>query len=137
MKKKFIQVRTKRTIPDMDSSLLFFIKENKKTPSLYNRELEIQETKIEEDLIKFLQKMNIHASTKSDRYSLPVEFEIKQTNYAEAFLNATFSTVNLYRKIIKELLDINAFKIRFYIFMEIIDRGEEKKVNYYFRYFVH
>jgi hypothetical protein len=137
MEKKFIQVRTKRTIPDMDSVLLFFIKENEKTPTLYNKELAIQETKIEADLIKFLQKMNIHASTKSDRYSLPVEFEIRQTNYGEAFLNATFSTANLYRKIAKALLDVNAYKIRFYVFMEIEDKGKERKVNYYFRYYVH
>ena len=137
MEKKFIQVRTKRTIPDMNSVLLFFIKENEKTPTLYNKELAIQETKIEADLIKFLQKMNIHASTKSDRYSLPVEFEIRQTNYGEAFLNATFYTQNFYRKIVKKLLKMNSYKIRFYVFMEIIDNGGERKVNYFFRYFNH
>ena len=142
--KKFIQVKTKRSIPDMNSSLLFFLKNDKKNPADYENEMKLQETKLETDLILFLQKMNIYASTKSDRYSLPIEYEIVQSNQGVSFLNETFSTFDFYRQIAKALINAEIYKIRFYTFIEIKDNGRSQKnshrnrrVNYYFRYYVH
>ena len=76
----------KRNIPEMSNQLLFFLdgkngKEEDRTPEKYEESMINLEKKIEKDMIGVLSKMGINASVKTDRYSLPYQFQVKTTQY--------------------------------------------------------
>jgi hypothetical protein len=134
----------KRNIPEMSNQLLFYMdkwgeKGNKsdRTPEKYEETMINLEKKIEEDMIAVLSKMGINASVKTDRYSLPYQFQIKTTQYGESYLNGAFESVKLYRAVLKEMTTLNLYKIRFYILAEVEDTPYMGKVNYYFNYYIH
>jgi hypothetical protein len=134
----------KRNIPDMSNQLLFYMdkwgeKGNKsdRTPEKYEETMINLEKKIEKDMIEVLSKMGINASVKTDRYSLPYQFQIKTTQYGESYLNGAFESVKLYRAVLKEMTTLNLYKIRFYILAEVEDCLPMGKVNYYFNYYIH
>jgi len=124
-----------RNIPKMNNSLLFFLK--KPNEDGYVNAMINLEKKIEKDMIEVLQKLGIKATVKTDRYSLPFQHQIKVTQYGESYLNGAFESQNLYRSVLKELLEYEHSKIRFFIFAEILDEFPMGKVNYYFNYYVH
>lgn len=126
-----------RKIPSPNNSLTFFMDKMNGEVAEYESAMVKLEKQIEKSLIETFRKFNIHASVKTDRYSLPYTHEIKHTGYGESYLNGAFETMPLYRKVFKELLDENIYKIRFYIFAEIEDQFPMGKVNYYFRYYKH
>ena len=132
----------KRNIPNMNNQLLFFMdgkngKEEDRTPEKYEESMINLEKKIEKDMIGVLSKMGINASVKTDRYSLPYQFQVKTTQYGESYLNGAFESVKLYRAVLKEMTTLNLYKIRFYILAEVEDGSYMGKVNYYFNYYVH
>ena len=134
----------KRNIPEMSNQLLFYMdkwgeKGNKsdRTPEKYEETMINLEKKIEKDMIEVFNKMGINASVKTDRYSLPYQFQIKTTQYGESYLNGAFESVKLYRAVLKEMVNLNLYKIRFYIFAEVEDTPYMGKVNYYFNYYIH
>jgi hypothetical protein len=125
-----------RNIPDMGNSLLFYLN-GERTPEKYEEAMIKLEKKIEKDMIGVLSKMGINASVKTDRYSLPVKDQIKTTQYGESYLNAAFESHKLYRKVLSKMVELNVYKVRFYIFAEIEDKFPMGKVNYYFNYYIH
>ena len=132
----------KRNIPEMSNQLLFFLdgkngKEEDRTPEKYEESMINLEKKIEKDMIGVLSKMGINASVKTDRYSLPYQFQVKTTQYGESYLNGAFESVKLYRAVLKEMTTLNLYKIRFYILAEVEDAPYMGKVNYNFNYYIH
>jgi len=131
-----------RNIPDMKNQLLFFMdgkngREEDRTPEKYEEHMINLEKKIEKDMIEVLFKMGIHATVKTDRYSLPYQFQIKTTQNGESYLNGAFESVKLYREVLSNLVEMDVYKIRFYIFAEVEDSFPMGRVNYYFNYYIH
>jgi hypothetical protein len=126
-----------RKIPSPNNSLTFFMEKMNGEVAEYETAMVNLEKQIEKRLIDTFRSFDINATVKSDRYSLPYTHEIKHTGYGESYLNGAFESMPLFRKIFKEILDENLYKIRFYIFAEIEDQFPMGKVNYYFRYYKH
>jgi hypothetical protein len=131
-----------RNIPEMKNQLLFFMdgkngREEDRTPEKYEEHMINLEKKIEKDMIEVLFKMGIHATVKTDRYSLPYQFQIKTTQNGESYLNGAFESVKLYRAVLSNLVEMDVYKVRFYIFAEVEDSFPMGKVNYYFNYYIH
>jgi hypothetical protein len=134
----------KRKIPNINSELLFFIK-NKDDNYIeeYEKIMVNTEISIEKRLISIFENLGISASVKTDRYSLPFNNQIKITQYSESYLNAAFNTDKLFREIFKKILNQDLEKIRFFIFLEIVDAKDTEDgimfwrnsaVNLYFNY---
>jgi hypothetical protein len=131
-----------RNIPEMKNQLLFFMdgkngREEDRTPEKYEEHMINLEKKIEKDMIEVLFKMGIHATVKTDRYSLPYQFQIKTTQNGESYLNGAFESVKLYRAVLSNLVEMDVYKVRFYIFAEVEDSFPMGRVNYYFNYYIH
>jgi len=126
----------KRNIPDMGNQLLFYMDKDR-TPEKYEETMINLEKKIEKDMIGVLSKMGINATVKTDRYSLPFQGQIKTTQNGESYLNGAFESFQLYRKVLYKMVELNVYKVRFYIFAEVEDSFPMGKVNYYFKYYVH
>ncbi len=129
-----LKVGMGRNFPSENNPLMSLVKNFKNPLKDYEKFVINIEKSIEKDLIKILKNLNIKASVKTDRYSLPIKYQIKTTQYGESYLNAAFETEKLYRNIVKDLLNKDVYKIRFYIFAEIEDCFPMGKVNYYVNY---
>jgi hypothetical protein len=134
-----------RNIPSRNNNLLFFMtrteKDYRERPDEeFIAEYEKWMVKREEGIEKWLKDtfshLGINATVKSDRYSLPIQNQIKVTQYGESYLNGAFETFELCRKVIKEILEKNCYKVRFYVFAEVEDSFPMGKVNYYFNYYI-
>lgn len=101
------------------------------------------EIKSEHSLINLFKNLNIHSRVKSDRYSLPYKEEIISVVECASFLNHAFNLNNITRDIVKELLDKEIYKLRFYLTVDAIiendadDRHFFGRVIYKFRYVKH
>ena len=137
-----------RNIPNMGNRLLFFMdgkngSEEDRTPEKYEESMINLEKKIEKDMIEVFSKMGINASVKTDRYSLPYKDEIVINIEGASYLNYAFTLKNITREIVKELIDKEIYKIRFYLTVDAIiendteDRFFFGRVVYKFRYVKH
>lgn len=145
VKKMDLQTGMTRNVPSANNSLLFFLniggKKSKITPDNYVKEYEKfmvkRELSIEKWLLDTFSHLGINATVKSDRYSLPIMYQIKVTQYGESYLNGAFETFQLFRKVLTTVLNEDPFpwKLRFYVFAEIEDSFPMGKVNYYFNYY--
>ena len=140
-----IPVGMTRNVPSIENSLLFFLdiggKKSKVTPDNYVEEYEKwmvkRELSMEKWLLDTFAHLGINATVKTDRYSLPIMYQIKVTQYGESYLNGAFESYETFRKAINAVLANNVYKLRFYIFAEVEDNFPMGKVNYYFNYYVH
>jgi hypothetical protein len=109
-----------------------------KTEENYLKKLIIFEQKCEKSIIETLSKVDIKALVKQDRYSLPFQKEIDITLLGESYMNGPYEFYRVARRIVKELLNENLYKIRFYLFINL-EEGHFGfgKVNYKFRYYIH
>jgi hypothetical protein len=101
------------------------------------------EIKCECSLITLFDSLNIQSSVKTDRYSLPFKEEIISTIEGASNLDYAYTLNNITRDIVKELLDKNIYKLRFYLTIDaIIENDTEERhffgrVIYKFRYVKH
>jgi hypothetical protein len=101
------------------------------------------EIKCEHYLITLFDSLNIQSCVKTDRYSLPYKEEIICTIDGASNLDYAFTLSNITREIVKELLDKNVNKLRFYLTVDaIIENDTEERhffgrVVYKFRYVKH
>ena len=101
------------------------------------------EIKCEHLLITLFDSLNIQSSVRTDRYSLPYKEEIICTIDGASNLDYAFTLSNITREIVKELLDKNVYKLRFYLTVDaIIENDTEERhffgrVIYKFRYVKH
>jgi hypothetical protein len=104
-----------------------------------------QEKSIEKSIIKILDEIGIHASVKSDRYSLPVHGSVISSVGQSSYINDIFESKNVKRKFIKTILDSGCKKVRFYVYVyttEVDSKSDMysmflKKYNIEIRYFIH
>lgn len=102
------------------------------------RELEMSQN---ERTVKLLWNFNIKASTKTDPKSLPYTKEIVIYNKFNSYVNSVFFIEKLYRKVIKQLIEDDTYKIRFYFDYDL-DYNKEKEdliegLKISFRYYPH
>ncbi len=106
------------------------------------------ESKWEAELIELFSKLNITASVKTDKYSLPHQGEVIVTLMKESYINGMFERHRIFRPIIQEMLNKDAFKIRFYFHIETYSSPTKPRtmfealswgggIKYSFRYFIH
>ena len=116
--------------------ILFPIMGNKNiTEEGYIDAIQKFERKCEKSLIETLSKVNINAIVKTDPYSLPFTDEVTVVLGGESYLNGSYEFFRVARKFVKELLDKDLYKIRFYIFVNIETNGIFGKVEYKLRYY--
>jgi hypothetical protein len=112
-----------------------------RTPELYVEKIQEFEIIAEQKLIKVLSSVGIDSMVKTDRYSLPYKDEIKISQNGESYLNGPYNLDRVTRKIVKQLLNENQYKIRFYMYVEVDTNAGSflklGKVNYHFRYYSH
>ena len=101
------------------------------------------EIECEKTLIDLFRQIGIQASVKRDRYSLPYKNEIIGEIEGSVYINHAFNLDNIARVFVKDLLEKNVTKIRFYLTVDVITEDEafgktyNGKVVYKFRYMVH
>ena len=101
------------------------------------------EIQCESKLKDLFKKVGIQSSGKRDRFSLPYTHEVIGEIEGTSFINYAFNIDNIARVFVKNLLDKDIRKIRFYLFVDVITEDElmskryNGKVIYKFRYMVH
>ena len=119
------------------------IKSNKYNTETYVSAVTKFEMECEKKLKDLFKKVGIRSSTKSDRFSLPYKHEVIGEIEGTSYINYAFNLDNIARVFVKDLLDKNIHKIRFYLLVDVITEDETMskrypgKVVYKFRYMVH
>jgi hypothetical protein len=148
-----------RNIPDLFKFKLMdvlFDEEEERTAENYAIHLYEFECQCEKTLLEIFGKLDFQASVKKDKYSLPYREEIVHTILGGSDLIEAFNFTRAARTIVKELLQKDIYKFRFYMFINIIEssrniadiiplpnaEGKRYLVNfgsmeYRFRYYVH
>jgi hypothetical protein len=131
--------KLEREIPNLGLSIIDVLhnkykKNIKVDETLYIEAIIKFEEKVEKSLIETMNRLNIQGYTKSDRYSLPYNNEIKIELYGESYLNGCYEVFRVARKIMKEILEKDLYKVRFYMFINVRDKGIMGSVEYCFRY---
>jgi hypothetical protein len=113
----------------------------KHTEERYIGKIQAFERKVEKSLIETFKRIDIQGIVKTDPYSLPYKKEIKVTLRGESYLNGPYEIFRVVRPIIKQLLNENLYKIRFYVYIDVDTEGRHQlsmgEINYYFRYNEH
>lgn len=127
-----------RNLPKRKLSIMFPLtgKLEYPKPKEIIESLEKFEQKCEKSIIETLARLDIKAIVKSDRFSLPYNNEVKVTLGGESYLNGSYEFYRVARIIAKDLLKKDLYKIRFYILVEVSDKGIMGSVDYYFRYHI-
>ena len=100
------------------------------------------EIECEGKLKDLFKRVGIQSSIKRDRFSLPFTHEVIGEIEGQSYINYAFNLDNIARVFVKDLLDKNIHKIRFYLFVDVITEDESMskryngKVVYKFRYTV-
>jgi hypothetical protein len=101
------------------------------------------EENIEDYLKDVLNKLGISATVKTNRYSLPYENEISNTQKRIGLNYNAFDLQQLVRQVIKELLRTNVKKLRYYVIGDLIFEKDRSEFGYSnsiivkFRYTIH
>ena len=103
--------------------------------SRYEEAIQKFEIECEKEAIDVFKRLSIHAIVKTDRYSLPWNEEITVQLPSESWLNGAYEFHRILREIVKELLNKDILKIRFYMYIEVFGSGGlGRGVQYKFRY---
>ena len=101
------------------------------------------EVECENKLKKLFKMIGIQSSVKRDRYSLPFKHEVVGEIEGTSYINYAFNIDNIARVFVKDLLNKNVSKIRYYLFVDVITEDDTigkrflGKVVYKFRYMIH
>jgi hypothetical protein len=136
-----------REIPNLNCSILHPLlghKDKNRTEEKYIKEIEKFERGCEKSLIETFGRLSIDSMVKTDPYSLPYTHEVVVTLNGESYLNGPYEFHRVVRKIVKEVLDKNLWKIRFYMFVNVLtDQPDQHfllkrmgQVEYRFRYYI-
>ena len=75
------------------------------------------EKSIEKNIIKMLSELNIQASVKSDRYSLPVHGHVMSQSAKSSYIPDIYDSASIKRQFLKVLLNEDCRKVRFYVYI--------------------
>ena len=131
----------KRIIPDLNNlQLINVLLDNKKDvvgpeklKEIYLEKIENFEEECEDKLIKVLAELDISSMVKPDRYSLIYNMEYVTVVSAYHYTPNDFGKIM--REIVKEVLNKNLYKIRFYMFINILEGRMLGRIEYRFRYY--
>ena len=118
MKAKVLEVDEVRMTPSWMHSLGAFIGEDGNAWAI------AKEKAIEENIIKLLSELDIHASVKSDRYSLPVHGSVASNSGFSSYVSDIYDSSSVKRQLLKEILNVGARKIRFYVYIHTDEDAE-------------
>jgi hypothetical protein len=108
------------------------------TETKYLKEIEKFETGCEKSLIDTLARIGIDARVKSERFSLPYKEELKVELYGESWMGGPYEFYRVAYRILKELLEKEVYKLRFYIYVEHdTSKFPMGSMTYHFRYYIH
>ena len=119
------------------------IRTNKYDAETYVAAVTKFEIECERKLKDLFKKVGIQASIKRDRFSLLYTHEVIGEIEGQSFINYAFNLDNIARVFVKDLLNKNIHKIRFYLFVDVITEDDTMckryngKVVYKLRYTVH
>ncbi len=105
----------------------------------FHEALESLEIETEKKIQECLASLGMEALIKTNRKSLPYKEELLYTAYISSFMNDLLLTSPLKRKLARELLNDNIFKIRFFVDIDIPkdERGNLDRLEYSVKYYVH
>jgi hypothetical protein len=142
--------RIDRSIPpNLNKSILIsvllpeVIRTKKYNSNTYISAITKFEIECEKRLKDLFSRIGIQSSTKSDRFSLPYKHEVIGEIEGNSYLNYAFDINKIARVFVKDLIEKNANKIRFYLLAEVVTENEtigkryKGKVVYKFRYMIH
>lgn len=96
------------------------------------------EKKCEESIIDTFARLDIHATVKADRYSLPYQKEVVVKLGGESYLNGPYEFFRVAKKVVKDVLNEDCSKIRFYFYINVVpSKLFFDDVEYKFRYYIH
>lgn len=124
----------KRPEVDLTDSLLRPLLKAKNSIEHYYEELEIYEESCERKLTEILGLLGITAKVKTDRYSLPYQRELVYNVTKDEMISNTYRFERVARQITRELLNERVYKLRFYLFINIITNEGLARIEYRFRY---
>ena len=111
------------------------------TESIYIDKIEKFERKCEKSLIEILSNISIDATVKTDPYSLPYKHEYIAVLYGQGYLNASYQFSRVMRTFVKQILNEDIYKMRFYILIDVVTESDRPfsmgKVVYKLRYYTH
>lgn len=104
-----------------------------------------KEQAIEKKIIELLEGLDIHASVKTDRYSLPVHGSVMTSNGDSSYVPDIYDSTAAIRKFLKVLLDEDCRKVRFYVYIYTTELENAtgfkalfgKRFNIEIRYYLH
>lgn len=111
MQSEIIDIKEERFTPQWKRKLDAFIGMD------FNDWAIAKEKAIEENVINMLQELNIQASVKSDRYSLPAHGYVKSSAGDSSFINDIYDSSDVKRKLLKVILNDDCRKVRFYVYI--------------------
>ena len=119
------------------------IRTNKYDAETYVAAVTKFEIECEGKLKDLFKKVGIQSAVKRDRFSLPYTNEVIGEIEGTSFINYAFNLDNIARIFVKDMLDKNIHKIRYYLTVDVITEDESMsirypgKVVYKFRYMIH
>jgi len=134
-----------RIIPNFNKSIvgpLLGHKDKNRTEENYLKEIEKFERGCEKSLKELFGRLSINSLVKTDPYSLPFNNEVVVTLRGESYMNGPYEFHRVARKIVKELLDKNIWKLRYYMYINVVTPETKNfldawgSVEYRFRYYL-
>lgn len=130
----------KRKIPENLNSMVLYplMGEGERTEKRFLNLIDKHERRLEKSLIETLSRIEISATTKTDRFSLPYKNEVAYRAGGESYLNGAYEFFRVARVVVKELLDKGVYKVRFYILIEIDTEKNMRfgEITYRIRYHI-
>lgn len=125
-----------RTLPSGNNMCLsFLLGKREMNLESYSAACSEFENKIEESLKTTLSRLDIAATTKTDRLSLPYNESVKITLNGSSFMNDAFNISRFARQVVVKLLGKSVFQLRFYVFIEVVEGSMGfGSIVYHFRY---
>jgi hypothetical protein len=134
-----------RKIPDLSKSICVPLlgPKGKRTEENYLKKIEKFERDCEKSFIETLSRIGTDATVKTDPYSLPYTDEVIITLYGESYMNGPYEFYRVARSFLKEVLEKNLWKVRFYIKIDIVTQNEPDyttplfmgRIDYRLRYY--
>lgn len=81
----------------------------------YEKAMNLFEIEIEEDIKNILGKIGIHATTKTERKSLPYNKQITTVNRITSIVNDAYQTEGFLFDVVKEIVNSRNKKVMFYV----------------------
>jgi hypothetical protein len=121
---------------NLKSTLISILLKDQINMSNYVAAITEFERKCEISLVGTFNQIGVHATVKTDPYSLPYKDEIVIFLPATIYANSAFEFFNVARKIIKQLLNDDIKSLRFYFFINLITSKNDlySGIEYRFRY---